>query len=316
MPDFKDTSKNLFLPFKIRIIVIIHLCFVFTVISAYATYPFMGKYFFSKSKINILKDILGKIPEKDPSSYGLDVSLKERRERNSFRFLLLDTKLQNHLKSYYQEVKEDLSLSLGQKAKIAIKLVILGIPPYIQAWCFFSIILCILLLKRQKEAVYGCWILLLIVLLFAIRMDSQGKIANDTHDELYPKEEFIAQYYLDQPLGKKISEQYQQLKKGWERYLICEFAGQKPSQDPALYALQLEEGEFHFHVAELNRDYLSGSLKNQVLFLPFQQKQSPLQLTLYFVWHLFFSFVFIYFFRNSVENPPIKGKTVSFNTLE
>ena len=218
----KTFPPGTFIPTPVRIFAILQLCIAFSILLWHASYPFMGELFEVKSKMLIYQAVMG---TKD--------------ESNRIRFGNLPEKEQQKLLEGYQHFQEKLEKTFYEKLKQSLKK-ILNLPTFELAWLFFSVILAIMLLKKIEGAKEALWILPLLV--FAYAGENRGlspRILSDDQ-KLFPSEELIVEKYLDVPFSQNVFEQKEQLKKGWDAYLIKEWAPEGGNEQDGLFAFNLE----------------------------------------------------------------------------
>lgn len=283
----KVFPEGTFIPNKTRMVVIIQLCLAFALITWSAIQPFMGEFFSHKTRLNIYQMVMGNpqlihtVPEETKNE------IKEKINRNHSRFLLLPIDVQEKIQTQYKDLNAPTKTTFLEKTKRAFNILIFEIPPFSQAWIFFSIILSILLLLRIEGAQAASYLLPFIVLIYGMNNFLFAPLPPKSPDHsLFPSEKMIVENYLDEPFSHQILEQKEQLTKGWKRYLVQNWTKQEPSKDKALFEQQVEEGEFFFQMARL--DKLSGQpLIDTKTML--RTKEAPFVLMLYLGWNLFFA---------------------------
>ena len=105
--------------------------------------------------------------------------------------------------------------------------------------------------------------------------------------ELFPSEARLINDYIKEPLSPNIMEQEKQLRKGWELYLVDQWAHENPSEDAQIRRQQAENGEYAFTVARIKKTHLQKTPESYVVF---HRKQSLFLLCLYVGWNLFFAY--------------------------
>ena len=271
-----------------RIFAIIQLCLAFSLMLGYMAQPFMGEYFNLRSRMILYEYVMGKsniLNDQSPLDSQLGTQSK--------RFTQLALIEQQQVKKDYQSLYQYANRPILKKIEDGLRILIQAIPPFEQAWMFFSIILAILILLRKEEVQQAIWILPLVVLAYTIDNQLTGKSVVSSPDViLFPTEEMIAEHYVKEPLAKNIFKQKEQLEKGWNLYLIEKWSSNlnKPFTD------LLEEGKFNFTLARLK--LLQNQSPSNGLNL-FHQKVNPLWLFIYFLWNSLFAWV---------VSCPLKGK--------
>ena len=209
-----------------RILAIIHLCFVFTAIAWYAGYPFMGKYFIVKSKKSVVEAVMD----------------------DDMKFALLQDEKRSQIIDYYHHLQTEHRISVWEKLKEATHILGIELPFFEKAWIIFSIVIPVLLLLNVEGASQSIWILPLIVTLFVIDNQWNGvEPFLSEESKLFPSEEILVTEYLKEPLKTNILEQRDQLMHGWQLYLIREWAGEETSKNPEVFNIQLQKAEFAFN---------------------------------------------------------------------
>lgn len=272
----KDFPPGTFIPTPARIATILQLCIAFSLLLWQASQPFMGDLFRVKSQLLIYQDLMGHISEKS----SLDLA---RLHRNAERFTQLPRDIQTSLKQKYSHLLSQLQYSFAQKMHRLAFIFMHELSPFEIAWIFFSIVLSILLLKRIEGAPQALWLLPCLTFLFLWDNQFHGAPAFKNHDSVFfPTEKEIVNVYLREPLTQEILKQREQLKKGWDLYLIKRWSQEIPSQKTEEFQRQVERGEFFFNTERL----LSLPLPSHSL----REIESPFLLCIYLGWNLFFAF--------------------------
>ena len=231
----KEVPPDIFITTPARIMAILQLCLAFTIIAWHAGTPFAGDLYEAKSKLAIYQHVMG---TKNPN-YAHQFDQLPKDQKNAI--------LQN-----YENLLVQSGLPYVEKLKKSIAKLILEMPVTEMSWLMLSIAVPILLLKKVEGAIQAVWLLPLAILIFAIDNRWHGappQIRADEH--LFPKEKYIIQNYIKEPLSQNIFEQHSQLSKGWESYLIHEWANEEASSNKEVYQNQLEKGDFAFQLARL-----------------------------------------------------------------
>jgi hypothetical protein len=229
-----------------RLLLIGQLCFAFSLILWYISQPFMGEYFALRSRMLLYEYVLG-----TSKMLGAKQGWEERQTQ---RFKQLSENEQLLLKTDYHLLQIYAQRPFLQKLQDGIFTLVRNIPPFEQAWIFFSVIIAILILLKAEGAKQAAWLLPLIVLAYALDNQLTGKIAPLSPDfSLFPTEERMIQHYLDEPLALSLWDQKGQLEKGWKRYLLENWSpNQKGSESE-----RLEEAEFQLTRARFSCGILS-----------------------------------------------------------
>lgn len=261
----KEYPPGTFLPTPQRVLAIMQLCTAFTLIMWYVGQPFMGEYFRLHSRMIVYEYVLG-------------TSGKGKMVNNGERFTELPKDKQEMILHDYKKIQNYAQRSIFSKIVDGVNVLFLEIPAFEVAWIFFSIVITILLLKKVEGARYAVWILPLLVLGYVIDNRTSGILPKASPDEaLFPTEQMIVQGSLDP------TQEYVQLQKGWKKYLITHWLPKGKAK-----AKNVEEAEFHFTVARLER--LHGQKLTDWLF-SYRDQNSFFFLTLCMGWNLFFAWM-------------------------
>lgn len=267
-----------FIPMPQRLMAIAQLCIAFSLLLWHATQPFMGEYFALRSRMLLYEYAMGTSTFLK-SQPGRDAKLEERARR----FAHLPEK--EMLRSDYQRIQDYAQRPALRKLEEGFRGLIQNVPPFEQAWIFFSIVISILILLKRDGARQAAWLLPLIVLAYAADNVATGKPAAAQPDAgLFPTEELIIQKYLKEPLKSAPQIQKEQLEKGWKQYLIENWS-LKSSEDETQ---KLEDAEYHFTIARLHllhQQPLSEWLHS------YQEKSSGLTLLMYLIWNGMFAWI-------------------------
>lgn len=256
----KEYAPGTFIPTPARIAAIIQLCLAFTVILWTIGYPFMGKHFELKSKIVVYEHVVT-----SPYFDNSDRIVKE-----------------------YDALKHEIELPFWDKMGVSLKMFLYDVPLLEKMWMLLAVVLPIMALRKREGAKQAVWILPLVVLAYAINNQMYGLNSGISEEtKLFPTEEVIVQNYLNEPLKESIMDQQKQLQKGWEIYLVQEWAKEVPALSPEDFEKQVKKGDFAFSVARL--DKISRDAMKQ--HNPFNQKQPIALLFLYFVWNILFAWL-------------------------
>jgi hypothetical protein len=267
----KEFPQEAFISTPARVMAILQLCLAFTVLAWQAGYPFMGELFHLKSKLLVYQYVMGT----KNSSYA---ELFDR----------LPDEKKNEILGDYQTLQSQYGRPLTAKLLNSIERVFFGFSPFKLMWVIFSIILPILLLKKVEGASSAVWLIPLTTLFFIVDNRWYGVSSPSSKESvLFPSEEFIATHYLKHPLSQSVLEQKQQLKEGWELYLIEEWAREAPSLNETEFERQKAKGDFAFNLARLKYLKLEASkeIKSKKI------RESYYILALYLFWNLSFALV-------------------------
>lgn len=276
-----------FIPTPARILAIVQLCLALSLLLWHAAQPIMGDLFSYKSRLLLLQTVTGQGPLAEKAAKDFGDAYSQRLHRNRERFAQLPHQTKELLGELHSQWQAPLQLPWWQQIARALRHVAFGIPAWELVWIFLSIALALLLLLKIEGAVYACWLLPFVVLCYGVESYLYPPSHSLSPDEqLFPSEEKIFSEYLQQAPTSSLLGQQDQLKKGWDLYLVQEWA--PPCEtladciDPKEYPMRVEAGEFAFHVARLEL---------MALYPPrpaSSEQQIPL-IALYFVWNLFFA---------------------------
>jgi hypothetical protein len=225
--------------------------------------PFMGEHFALRSRMLPYEYLMG--------TSAFIQNPQDKKER----FERLPEKEKQGILEDYRVLQEYARRPFLQKMERGIRVLVQEIPPFEQAWIFFSILISILILVKREGAKQAAWILPLITLAFIADNLLSGTSPLPSLDQkLIPTEAFIIDNYLLLPEGSQATKE--DLEKGWKSYLIKNWSPQS----------QVEEGEYNFTLARMQ------SLKFQSIsdWLPsYHQKMNPLIFLIFVGWNTFFA---------------------------
>jgi hypothetical protein len=272
----KQFPPGTFIPTPARIAAIIQLCLAFSLLLWIISQPFMGDLYTIRSRMLLFDSILGQ------SEYNEN----SQRERNSERFTALPEAQKQLVLKKYDALKKELQLPFMVKLRRAAELLLFHTPSWELAWLLFSIIIPILLLKRMDGAVPACWLLVAITIGYGIDNRLNAVTPSNAELQLFPTEELLQRQYYAEPVSSDISKQQKQLLFAWQLYLVDKWADEKASEDPQLLKLQIENGEFVFNIARIEK----MEPLNRVLSKDAEPQRLSLgTLGLYIFWNLFFA---------------------------
>jgi len=270
-------APGILLPTKTRFVIIAHLSLLFTVVSWIFLEPFMGNLYQYRTQLSLYETTMGKeqvvarmedSPEKK--------TLIEKLARHAARFGALGPQEREEIsRSYDKLILRDES-SASEKVKGAFYTLCFSLSPYLRGWLLLSFAVCLFLLLRIEGGASASWLLLLLACFFAVDNQYKGVIPKpDPDTALFPTEQTLLKDYLHEEPASSINEQYAQLKRGWEQYLVTTWS---PNKD-------LEEGEFRFNLARLKAWIEQPPEKEGA----FPWKRSLWLLLPFCLWNLFFA---------------------------
>jgi len=277
----KNYPPGTFLPKQQRIFAILQLCISFSLILWTVAQPFMGEYFDLRSRMILYEYAMG--TSDILKKRGEEIKLEKQKER----FAQLPDSEKNFILNDYQHLQNYAQRPVYTKILDGIKFFILGIPAFEIAWLFFSIVIAILLLLKVTGAKEAVWILPLLTLAYTIDNRLDGLPEKKAPDYLlFPSEQLIIQKYTHEPLGSDLSLQRDQLRAGWNRYLVENWLPLK-YQDHDFEA-QVDQAEFQFTLARLQRWH---GYPMQMTISTFREKVGTFQLVAFMTWNLLLAWI-------------------------
>lgn len=264
-------NKTLTISLFSRFLIILQLCFGFSMALYFLGYPFSAKLFKSKSDLLLIESILGQ----NHTLFSIDpekaAALQSKAAIRQALFEALPPEKREEIQNKHLEIEQSLQQSMLEKSTLLLK------TPKLQLlWVFLAILLPILLLLRNKNALPYLWLFPLISLGFAWNNQNYGYDPLLLSEKiLFPKE--------DQLLATTSSHSREDWEQAWNHYLITHFAKESPSENKDIFNAQAVKGEFFFNLARI--DYIEGDLSGS-----FWEKRSLITLFIYFAWDLFFAY--------------------------
>ena len=259
----KEFPPGTFIETPVRVMAILQLCLVFTVILWNGSKPFMGEHFAVKSRLLVVENVMA--------------------EENQEFFTILPEAEKEMILSNYRFLKQKMEAPFSDKLKRAVYDLAVRMPGFERLWIVLGIAIPILLLKKVEGARLAVWLLPAVTLFYCIdnyyyalpqKMPMEAS--------LFPKEQQLVDRYLEKPLSANILEQREQLLLGWKRYLVTEWALEKPQSE--VFDKQVRKGEFAFNVARIALQQEEAFLQNDGLKNKFT-KDSLFLLLLYVLWN-------------------------------
>jgi hypothetical protein len=279
----KEFPPGTFIPTPARFAAILQLCLAFTVLFWNMSQPFLEELFAVKSRLGIYQHVMGK-----------------KSSEHELRFAALPTRTQDEIHKQYHQIQTELDKSFLSKLAKSVKILFWGIPPYEQAWLSLSILIPIFLLKKVEGAKHIVWLLPLLTVAYSIDNRWYGIPHNRAIADFYPKEEVLVNDYIREPLDTNLFKQHEQLKRGWELYLVDKWAHEDPKQDSGLFAEQVSRGGFNFHLTLLKQIYLDWKTQSSQKI---QKQKAVLTLAFYLFWNFSFAFISFYSLKSYVKKP-------------
>jgi len=243
----------------------------------------MGDLFAVKSQMLAYENVMGHQRLSDKASAS---EFHEFLARNAERYANLPVEKRSLIDTQYRRLEDQTRITFGQKFNKMLTLLFVETPPLVQAWILFSLVIPLLLLLRIEGSAYVVWLLPLITLTYAIdNRLYETPVRPNPEAAIFPSEDYLLTRYVKEPLDSNIFIQQEQLKKGWQLYLVEEWANEIPASDPVELARQAEKGEFAFNIERLLK---MGVQKESVST---RHQESLWILGIYLLWNLFFAWV-------------------------
>jgi hypothetical protein len=295
----KNFPLGTFIPFPQRLMAILQLCLAFSLILWSLSQPFMGEYFTIRSRLLLYDYVMGS-SDILKNREGQEVKLEHNREW----FEQLDPQIKDPLMKHYQEIQTYGQRPTWFKIGQGFEYLLREVPLFEQGWLFLSIVVSVLILLKIEGAKEAAWLLPLLVLAYGINnqlYDSLPSLPVDTY--LFPTEKEVISHYLDKPLANTVTEQKEQLEKGWQAYLLknwLPFFAKNMSD-----SLQIEASEFTFTLARLE------VLQEQPLrewLLPKPVRLHLMIVAIYILWNCLFAWIMNRNTQFIISNTPIPAK--------
>ncbi|ADI39064.1 hypothetical protein [Waddlia chondrophila] len=261
-PKARPFPPGTFVPTPLRVVSIIHLCIAFSALLFDLGYPFMGKLFEDKRLNSIYESVIAE----------------------SALYQQLSFEKQTEIQAAHQALLNRMHQPFSTKFDHAMRILLIELPPFQKAWIFFSIIIPILILMKIDGAHRAAWILPIITLVFIANQFTFPTVPEKWKENaLFPTEQMLLDQYLGEPLANSISDQREQLLKGWHLYLIKEWSKEEPSQTESDFKRQLSKGLFAFNLARID------AIQQDSLFPSYLRNKEPFLLVMFLLWNLFFA---------------------------
>lgn len=256
-----------------KVMVILQLCLVFAVMIWVLSGPFSAEYFTVQSSRVMHQAVVG------------DGTIDGKPARIARLFEQLPEAQQKRINASYQALQEREGKGFWTKSLEAVEDLLFRLPSFTQAWLFFSLCVCLMLLLHVEGTRLAAWVLPLVALAYGVNNYLTGGNRGHAFDaDLFPSEHYIVENYLPEPLGPSIGEQHQQLVEAWHRYLVTEWLAELPEG----FHDQIERGEHAFNVGRLER-YIGASADTSGNTF-FSKKPVGLLLA-YVAWNLLFAVI-------------------------
>ncbi len=241
---------------KKRIFIIIQLIFAFTFLSWLLMKPFVMEVISRKSQISLYEMVM---------------------EREAL-FQALSPEEQAEVKLGYDAVKHSSGTPLLRQVG---SLLFVDTSPFVLAWIFFSILICMLLLFHIEGAGAAAWILPALVIGYAYFFYTAP---SPKPEGLFPSESYVRENYVQTEEGLS---RHETLLKAWHHYLVKEWTNEEPNPDQ--FEAQVDKGLFAFNIARLK--WIRDGKGDEVVLAGFASHPSFLRVFSYFLWNLIFAWL-------------------------
>ncbi|MBN4067110.1 hypothetical protein JYU14_03400 [Simkania negevensis] len=275
----------------VRVVVVLHLCFVLCYLSWNILYPFTGEYLWEKSESLLYRTVLGDSLLVEGNS-TIAQAQKEQLRHNAVRFKQLPGEVKDTIGEQYQLFQQRAHASFFAKVWQGITNVAFLPSPFTRMWVLLSFAVSIFLLLRVSGAQQAVWLLPILILLSGIfSVNSVHPHPKPVDSSLFPSEQYLAKYYLERPLQGGAKEQRQLLETAWSGYLIREWGGEEPAESGEARKEQSEKALYAFNLARIEQRGRNPSSNIPILSPTYQGGIVFFLPTL--AWNLFFAlFVF------------------------
>jgi hypothetical protein len=281
----KTFPPGTFIPGPQRILAILQLCLTFSAVLWYSFQPFMGEYFSLKSRMLVYEYAKG------TSSLLKSDEQKETLRRNAERFAALPALEKESVELDYERLLHYSTRPLPIKLYDGAKALLFDVHPFKLAWIVFATLVSIFLLMKREGGASAAKLLPILALFYGIDNQINGLKPYVSPDlDLFPSEYVIVNEYMTEPLSSIVATQREQLRKGWEQYLLVNWGmrnGQLTNEEVGL-SEQIEQAEFNFTLARIKAIH-GEPLRNWKA--SFREKTSTLIPVAYFIWNLFFAWM-------------------------
>ena len=235
---------------KRKVLIILHLCFVFSYLFWMGTQPFLRQVTATKA-CSLLFDSIAKSPrfEKLPDQERIEL-LVGRDALKSGSFQPLVTKFH-----------------ISKSGML---------------WAILSLAVCFFLLFDIEGAAIAAWLLPLTIVVYAFALGHEMPLKGE---RLFPEEDSIASRYIEE--GETFKRPRERLSTAWNRYLITEWTHETPSEDLPIQTEQLEVAVFNFNIERAHwvlDQRGEDAVVAHLLFHP-----SFAQVIAYLIWNLVFA---------------------------
>jgi len=263
---------------KQRFLVIIQLCFAFSLFLWFLVQPFMGEYFSLRSRMLFYEYVMG-----TSDLLKKQEDQKNKLENNKMRFTKLPEFEKERIAQNYQILQDYAQRPASVKTLDGIKILFFYIPIFQLAWIFFALTIGVLLLLNKPGARQAAWLLPVLAFCYGIDNYQNGQVLAPSADQIiFPSEKELLQDYVAYQANDENLSSHENLKKAWHYYLIAHWSQEKGENQKE----QLEEAEFHFTKARL---LLMQKENPQQWIISLRERTNGWLLMLYFIWNIYFA---------------------------
>lgn len=241
LPYCQKPMENPYLPLFKRIACILQIILSLSVFLWLLFDPFMGEHFRLKEELILIQNLRGD----ETLKAQLSPSAQAKLSRNQLRFHRLALSQQDQIHEKAKLLEWKLNKPALSKFFHGISSFLFRTPLITLLWIILSLALPIAALKKKPWAFPCSFLLPFLAIAYAYGIYHTAT----PYSSPYPPEQEVLTF-LNKPLSPSLAGQMEDLKKGWELYLIEKWAKEKPSQD--LYQTQVENGEYAFNLVLLD----------------------------------------------------------------
>lgn len=249
-----------------QILIIFHLCFVFSIICWMVADPFFGEMYLYRKRALLYQQAMGseeliaRVAPKDQQTL----------HQNQTQFAALHPSQKMEIQTAYGALQDHMNRPFFTKISESLDLLFFSSPAILRAWITLSLILCFLLLFHVSFSKQALWIIPILATLFAFDNFSYAPtLPIEPDSALFPTENEL----IKSPLSPDIGKQQKELQSAWEHYLFERWGN--------------EDGPYQFLLARLHalkERFPPSSLER------YRAKQNPFFLLIFVGWNLVFAF--------------------------
>lgn len=276
--------------FSKRIVIILHLCVVFSTALWYLSTPFMYDLYTIRKRMIQTEFVMG--AQDGILKHYADKKQKKVLEEYAHYFHTLPKEKQVEIKNHLDLLRKKTNASFTEKLNQVIAKIKRD-SVFFLGWMILSVVICILYLKQRQGSYALLYMMPLLAFLYVGDIALQNLNAKQSAEEkLIPNEKYLVKNYLDKQKTGVI--QKDQLELAWKKYLVNEWASGGEG-----------DGLFRFQLAKF--DAYIKDLKNH-----FIEAANPITLYLFLFWNIFVA-IFCSGFCQYRKAKSQKVKTASYN---